>query len=255
MRLVQLSDTHVLANPRSLLRGMNPYESLQKILEAIGEHQPDGLLLTGDLAHRGEARAYDNLQDLFKNFEIPVYALPGNHDDATLVRHLWPTQGVDLGEWRLLLLDSVLPTATYGEGKLTAASWQWLTAELDRHPQQPTAIALHHHPVAVGVDWLDQMGLEDRLNFGTLLDRHPQVKVVLFGHIHWAFEGRDSLRYYYGCPSTCTQVAPPGCDLETRTLFPWHQPGFRLWDWQEDGQFSTQVFRLDYFKEPPRATP
>ena len=51
MRLVQLSDPHLVAFNHRLVRGQNPLLNFQCALQQATSHSPDLLLITGDLCH------------------------------------------------------------------------------------------------------------------------------------------------------------------------------------------------------------
>ncbi|NEQ29427.1 MAG: phosphodiesterase [Leptolyngbya sp. SIO4C5] len=256
--LIQITDTHLLADPTAQLRGCTPWQTLQDCLRQVAVHQPDGLLITGDLADQGQPAAYDALITAVSTVSCPVYWLPGNHDDVTQLQAQLQTQlqtqcqlpqwyglqAVDLGVWRLLLLNSVLLQAKWGEGYLAADQLHWLRRELTNCPDRPTLVALHHHPVATGIDWLDQMPLQNAAELLAILADFAQVRVVLFGHIHQALAQQRSLIpgaapiSFYGCPSTCLQVSPPQPASNAKL------PGFRLLYLEADGRHQTQVQRV-----------
>ncbi|AFZ47800.1 metallophosphoesterase [Cyanobacterium stanieri PCC 7202] len=245
LTLIQISDAHLLPDSTQYLRGENPWYNLQRVLEQVKSHSPDGLLLTGDLADGGSAIAYKNLQKAMAEFDCPIYWLHGNHDDINQLKCiLTPSQPlgyqtINLGSWRLLLLDSVLISAKFGEGYLPEVQLQWLEKELQQHPHKPTIITLHHHPIPTGIDWVDQIGVKNGTDLVRLLDSFSQVRFVLFGHIHHALHHRHSHIDFFGCPSTFSQVIPPKPSLND------HLPGFRLIHLWNDGHFHTQVERIN----------
>jgi 3',5'-cyclic-AMP phosphodiesterase len=244
--LVQITDCHLLADRLELLRGWPVAESLGAIVAAAGRVGAHRLLLTGDLADSGEPEAYRQLLEVVEALGLPIHGLPGNHDGPALGEVLAgssrvePARSVSLGAWRLLLLDSVLGSSPIGEGALSESSWQWLEAELQQLTE-PTVIALHHPPLATGLDWVDQMQLRESDRFQRLIADYPWVKLVLFGHIHAELHRRIGVVDYFGCPSTCTQVesldrANPGGN----------QPGFRVIELGDDGGFRTWVERVEF---------
>jgi Icc protein len=248
--LAQITDTHLLTERAALLRGWDVWGGLQQVLARVSQQQPDGLLLTGDLADQGCPMAYGHLKDAIAALNLPVYWLPGNHDDLAVMQTVFhpslmaATRSIDLGTWRLLLLNSVLPGARFGEGHLSWEELQWLETELTRHSQQPTAIALHHHPVPTGIDWLDQMQVQNAGAFLAMLGEFPQVRLVTFGHIHlelhYQHQHRQSAIAFYGCPATGPQVLPPNATPDQ------HLPGFRLLTLFPDGSHQTQVQRVPW---------
>ncbi len=254
LTLAQITDTHLLADASALLRGCPTWQTLQAVLEQVGDCQPDGLLLTGDLADRGDAVAYERLREAIAPFNRPTYWLPGNHDDVATAEQVFhapwlqgPTanglQSIDLGAWRLVLLNSVKAPARYGEGELSPALLTALTDTLSTHSAQPTAIALHHHPVPTGIDWLDQIQVQNATDLWAILDRQPQVRVVVCGHIHLDLHHRhqrpaaDPIAVY-GTPSTGLQLKHPNPAPDH------HRPGFRLLTLNDDGSHGTRVVRV-----------
>jgi len=154
---------------------------------------PDAVLMSGDLAENAADGEYEIVRELLAQLGAPVYVLPGNHDDRdTLRRHFdvpgpmgTPVQyAVDLGPLRLVVLDSTRPGEERGE--LDADRLSWLDAELAGAPDQVTLIALHHPPVSTGNAAWDEIGLPaaDRRALGDVLQRHPQVRRVVAGHVH-----------------------------------------------------------------------
>jgi len=256
LTLIQVTDTHLLDDADSLLRGSNPYRNLRAVLHQVAAHQPDGLLLTGDLADEGSEAAYGHLIQALGGFDCPIYWLPGNHDQFTTLQavlnrpQFYSPQAIDLGAWRLLMLSSVLPEAKFGEGFLAEDQLQWLSSQLASHPHQPTVVALHHHPIPTGIDWMDQMALQNSDDLLAMLDVASQVRVVLFGHIHHAFQfpwqtSTGTQVEFLGCPSSCIQITPP-------TPTPRQDwPGFRLIHLDLDGRYRTQVQRV----QPALVTP
>ncbi|MEM9265466.1 MAG: metallophosphoesterase [Cyanobacteria bacterium P01_F01_bin.13] len=244
--LAQVTDAHLLAQTTAELRGCNVWQSFNTVLQDVVRCNPDGLILTGDLAERGEADAYGHLVAAIAPLHMPIYWLPGNHDHLENLQQalqLLPTsQGltaVNLGHWQLMLLNSVLPQAKFGEGHLSPQQLINLQTHLKQHPHKPTLIALHHQPVPVGIDWVDQMQIRNSREFLTVLDHFPNVKLVVFGHIHHEFHGRSTNGVdFYGCPSTCLQVISPELEVVEE------RPGFRLVWLYGDGSYRTEVRRV-----------
>ena len=155
--------------------------------------QPDAVLLTGDLADHATDEEYELLRELLAPLSAHLYALPGNHDDrAALRRHFGvpgadgePVQySVDLGPLRLLVLDTTRPGEDPGE--LDAGRLEWLDSELGGAPEQLTIVAMHHAPLATGIPVWDDLGLPlaHLQALGTVIERHPQVRRLVAGHVH-----------------------------------------------------------------------
>ncbi|BAW95798.1 putative 3',5'-cyclic-nucleotide phosphodiesterase [[Synechococcus] sp. NIES-970] len=253
VRIAQITDTHLLDRPGAEMRGVKTDSSFQAVLAAVLRQKPDRLILTGDLAHDGEAIAYERLRDLVEATQIPSYWLPGNHDDPEVMAgilqgdYLSAERSISLDQWQLLLLDSHHENPAYGEGFLSAQQLAWLAAQLEQHQNLPVAIALHHHVVPAGIDWLDQINVTNCGEFWQVVQQHPQVKTVFFGHVHLEYSVTQGGIPCFGTPSTCTQVTPPNQELKEGDRQRWEQPGFRLFDLHDDGRFATTVQRIPWF--------
>jgi len=260
VKIAQITDTHLFPDRDTVKRGVATWHSLRAIVDRVRDEQPDAIVLSGDLAHDGDPDAYDLLYELIAPLGVPVYWIPGNHDRLDIARSRLdraPFERADrvaIGGWNLLLLDSTFPDAQYGEGKLSGRTLALLDILLDprSNGDRPVAIALHHHPLPMGIDWLDTIAVTNAADLTTRLDRAAHVKLVMFGHTHLEFAGsasdadgadgdRDEIRYY-GTPSTCTQVLRD--DDNTPADSPLRHPGFRLFELHDDGSHTSRVVRV-----------
>jgi Icc protein len=255
LQVVQISDTHLFAKSNQALLGLSTAESLTTVLDSIRRlrPKPDLLLLTGDLSQDESAESYKRLRDLITPLGIPSYWLPGNHDQLPLMEQILSTDMISadktfqLRGWNFILLNSMLPGKVYGELSLNRLSW--LEQQLQKHPNRPTLIALHHPPCLIGSDWMDQIGLRNPDDLLAVIDRYPQVKLVLFGHIHQAFSTTRAGVQYLGCPSTCVQFKPDQPDFAIDQ----QPPGFLMLDLYPDGQFDSRIKRVNYQRLPDLA--
>ena len=82
MRIVHLADLHLPGSPNKTLHGVSPYANLAAAVAAIRKQvpAPDLVVLGGDLLEDGEHSSYQAVLDLFKDLQVPVHAVLGNHD-------------------------------------------------------------------------------------------------------------------------------------------------------------------------------
>jgi len=238
-----------MADAGGELLGVNTRASLDAVIDrALCVHgQPDLVLATGDLAQDGSEEAYRAFGDRLQVFEAGSAWLAGNHDaSGVLQRVAAEYQGdrsqVVEGGWLCLLLDSSVPGQVYGE--LADGQLDFLERSLAAHPDLPTLITLHHHPVDVGCDWMEGIGLRNRDQFWRIIERFPQVRIVLWGHIHQEQElERQGVRLM-ATPSTCIQFTAGSSDFAVEPL----PPGYRWLELWPDGAFSTEVGRASDFE-------
>ena len=87
----------------------------------------------------------------------------------------------------------------------------------------------------MGSPWIDALGLQDAGDFLAVIERHPQVRAVLAGHVHQSFETARGTTRYMTSPSTCAQFRPRTLDSEIDRL----GPGYRLLELRTDGSFDS----------------
>ncbi|MBF2076791.1 MAG: 3',5'-cyclic-AMP phosphodiesterase [Synechococcales cyanobacterium C42_A2020_086] len=249
LQVVQLTDTHLFADLEQTMLGLPTAASLQAVVAAVASctPKPDLLLLTGDLSQDETVASYQHLRSIVETLELPTYWLPGNHDqDQEAMAQVLasalisPQKSFQQGGWNFILLDSTLAGEVAGE--LSAAALTELEHQLQAAPNLPTLVALHHPPTLIHSQWMDDIGLRNPDAFYAVLDRYPQVKIVLFGHIHQEFSSERQGVQYWGTPSTCVQFKPKQRQFTLDEL----QPGFRLLTLYPDGRFTTEVRRVAY---------
>lgn len=248
LHVVQLTDTHLFADPESRLMGLRTADALRGVLAAVAQLpvRPDLFLLTGDLSQDESLASYQNLQDWLLPFAVPCYWLLGNHDnlanlEAALTDPFCSTrQSFQAQGWQFLCLNSQQPGKVYGQ--LGPETLIWLELELQQHPQTPTLIALHHPPFPIQSGWMDAIGLRQSEALWAILDRHPQVKLVLCGHVHQESSYQRQGVLYLSAPSTCVQFEPYSSEFKIDPI----APGFRSLKLYPDGRFETEVIRADF---------
>ena len=243
MRLVQITDCHLFADPDAESRKGFPLRQLQSVLERARALRPDVVLVTGDISQDETPASYRQAFDAFSGFDCPWFWFPGNHDRPQLMSELREIHDeVDLDRWRLLVLDTQVPGQVHGElGQAQLQELAWRLEEDDR----PTLLAMHHPPVNVGSAWMDAIGLADRDALWQTLAAYGQVKGILFGHIHQAFAARHASSFgeiaIYGCPSTSDQFLGGSPDFAIDEA---SRPGLRVVDM--DGEnLATWIERVD----------
>jgi Icc protein len=246
VRLLQLTDTHLVGDPHGRMRGICTLDTLRRVLSAAAEEiaAADALLLTGDVVHDdpdGYAWARAELGALGK----PVLCLPGNHDDPSRMREALadpPFRHLghhDFGAWRVVMLDSTVP----GEaaGALSPAELSRLQDALAPGSPPHALVVLHHQPLPVGGAGIDSVGLRNGAALRTALAEQPSVRALLAGHVHQANEQRLGDILVLTTPSTCLQFRPGVERFEADD----RGPACRHLELLPDGALRTQVLWAD----------
>lgn len=252
--LVQLTDSHLFAEADGRLLGMRTADSLACVVAQVLAEQPriDLLIASGDLSQDGSQDSYQRFREATACLQAPARWIPGNHDELAALRRacegtdlLDPV--VDLGAWRIVLLDSAIPGSV--PGFLEPAQLELLERALSGASGRHCLVTFHHHPVPVGCAWLEPLGLINREALFAVLDRHANVRVVLWGHVHQELDGwRNEVRLL-ASPSTCVQFEPGSEQFQVGRQL----PGYRWLRLGPDGSVETAVSRLPDFDYQPDA--
>jgi Icc protein len=246
LRIVQITDTHLFADRHGCLLGLNTETSLRTVISSVWAQQmpADLILATGDLVHDGTVEAYRRIFSHLEEFGIPVYCLPGNHDEAETLRNTMESgllhyiDHVHHGNWHFIFLNSTLPGKDGGH--LGSAVLQALDRHLCSASNTHTLVCLHHQPVMMGSRWLDSMAVDNADEFFAIIDRHPQVRGILWGHVHQQFDRMRKGVRLMASPSTCVQFLPNSATFALDDA----APGYRWLSLYEDGRIETGVERL-----------
>ena len=241
MKILQITDPHLYGNATGRLRGVETNASLAAALDDALARVPnfEALLVTGDLV-QDDATGYLRFKSFFSSIGKPVLCVPGNHDDpqamaAELDGEPFRICGAhEFGAWNFVMLDSYDPGCV--GGRLTDAELARLDAALGASPKH-AMICLHHHPVTMGSQWLDTIGLANADEFWRVLDRHAHVRAVTFGHVHQAHESSRGRVQLFATPSTGAQFLP-GSD---RFAIDGRPPAYRPFELHADGRIETDV--------------
>lgn len=261
--VAQISDLHV-KRPGEIAYGhVDTAIALSRCVEELNRFRPrpSMVVISGDLVDTPTAEEYDHLKILLASLEIPFLAIPGNHDERTLMRLALPEQPYAqsngalnivsrFGDLDLVLIDSSVPGESYGE--LDAATLTWLEGTLAASTTRPALVFLHHPPFTTGIDHMDRQNLRNAHELAAVLLRHERARLVAAGHVH-----RATVAVFAGvsatiCPAPNHAVA---LDLEGKypPSFKIEPPGFHLHAWftgNRHGRVVTHLVPIGNFNGP-----
>lgn len=195
----QLTDTHVVADA-DVASDVGQYTvdnngRLAAAVESIVAESPalDALVVTGDLTDTSHPDSFVTLTCELAKIDVPVLALPGNHDTRGATRRAFPDAGwvdADHLSWvhdvsgvRVIGLDSTRPG--YHGAEFDEDRADFLRGVLAVPHPGPTLLAMHHPPFVTGVEWMDRAGFVGLDRFTELIAEHPgAVDKVVCGHLH-----------------------------------------------------------------------
>jgi len=230
----------------------HPYTALERLLAQMRRDpwQPELILATGDLSNDGSPGSYRRLQPLLASIALPVYCIPGNHDDpaameaALLGGTLRRLRVLVEDPWQLVFLDSRVLGEDHGH--LDPVELKALEEALRSAPERHSLVVLHHGPYPVCP--LPNCQLDNAEDLCALLGGHPNVSAVLSGHNHCAVD-----EVYRGVrtlvtPATCNNFEHP---KEPREIDPQHiwsthqidrtRQAYRRLELWPDGRLETEL--------------
>jgi len=253
--LIHLSDCHIYAETEQLIKGINANDSLTTVLAHAKAHypNPDAFILGGDLVQDESDIAHQRLGEMLQGWDAPFMITPGNHCKVpllydVLVPLLQQTSSyqdrLGFSFWQLITLNSHHDGNV--SGLLTKEELDRLESFLTTVGDHHVLIALHHPPVLIASCWMDEITLKNSNELWNIIDRFPQVRVIICGHIHQDFDTLRGNVRILGVPSTSVQFTPQQEDftLDNRS------PGYRWLKLLPDGMIDTGIERIEGFIPP-----
>lgn len=237
MRILHLSDTHLLASPGLHYGTVDTAAALEATLAAAdGVEGIDLVLHSGDVSDDGTPESYRQVRqvDAFaRRHGSAVAFLMGNHDRRdTFEAELGPRTGiVETPGGVLVRLDSSVPGQ--GHGELDADQLRRLDAWLTRCDAGPVVVAVHHPPVPARTALLRELELRRPQDLLEICRRHG-VAAILSGHYHHPLVATPGIPVVVapGVANTTDVTAPPGHERAV------HGSGFAVVDVDVDAGVS-----------------
>jgi Icc protein len=217
--------------------------SLQAVLDHFRDSgwSPDLVQVTGDIVQDDSREAYLRFRNTMKTLGLPVYCIPGNHDIPSLMRNVLTGEpfhycaSLETGNWLIIGIDSCLENNA--AGFVEESELDRLDGVIARCRSDHVMVCLHHPPLPVGSRWLDEVGLRNAGEFLQRVTGTGKTRLLVFGHVHQAFDGRHGAVRVIGTPSTCRQFAVGSNDYAVDDS----PPAYRRIELHADGRVDTEL--------------
>jgi Icc protein len=261
MLIAQFSDAHLRPRGMLLHGAVDSNAMLQTAIHHLNtlRPRPDLALFSGDLADEALQEEYTLARELLCSLEMPLLAIPGNHDEREAFRAAFadrvylPKTGplhfvsVDHGPVRIIGLDVTVPGSHHGLLDEDAAAW--LEKALALESQRPTMIMMHQPPFATGIPYLDEYWCRDGQRLAEIVARYPAVERIACGHVHRLMQTRFGGTMLCTAPSVSTAIAIGLCEEAEPVSF-LEPPGLLLHHWQPGRGLVTHLVPIGTFTGP-----
>ena len=238
VRILQLSDPHLLSDPDAQLRGVPTYRSFRQVLRHLDREAVrfDWMILTGDLAHDEQRATYRLLRRTLEEGTSPWRMIPGNHDSREFLREVFPELSVPgrdffgfsmkVPGWKLVGLDS-RPARTRlrtGRPPPVGLGEAGTGGGILERPRSFSSITLRFPsgvPGWTGSAWR----MPEHLS--RVVDAAPQVQLVCCGHVHHEFRADSGTRRSWPLPPPPSSFFPRG---RARSSIQYRQES-ASWNW------------------------
>jgi len=235
-----ITDLHVVEPDRNLV-GMDTAAAVKKLVATLQQESIDlsGIICLGDIAdtalnsNRGQAvgnnLAYAQARDILSVLNLPIFAIPGNHDDPLIMSEyfpsLWDSSRDKISVLRSLDFDLIGIDLRTGPEPTGFATQECLLALDEALTKSPRAILFSHYPLCE----LDNFRIEEflstknRVEIQHVIQKHsPKILAAFHGHLHLSITAMTSGTFSYGVPSPSFsfKLEPQSSDREMITPTP-----------------------------------
>ena len=218
---LHLSDFHLVEDKTASSRAFNAKYILKNTVDKIlGKKEDfgnlDGVIITGDISDDGSTASYSDAYDILKELNLPLLAIPGNHDLRQPMMHYFAKdtaiKSSEFFDWVYETSDTVvigLDTLVEGQkyGMLRSESLNLLFKNLNQPNEKNIILAIHHPPINTGIPFMDEIGLKNSIELSECLDAAGQPIRILCGHVHGIYQGTLGIHSVVTAPSTCTRFS------------------------------------------------
>lgn len=251
MKVIQITDTHLFANDDAEMLGVKSNVRFQEVLAKIiaeDKHDTDMFILTGDVSQDETAQSYQKIADELMKFALPVYWIPGNHDDILQMeavlnnaKHFSRLQHLSSPHWEFIFLNTKKDGTP--DGFLSVQELQLLSDKINAVTDNKNIVVImHHHPAPVGTPLIDNYILKNQSDFWNIVT-DTNVKLIICGHVHGDYRFKHNDIMIESCPATCLQWQKGTTDLKFDTEIGYkiyhfddlsYQSIVKMWQSQDD---------------------
>lgn len=218
-QVLQISDTHLVREGALVSNILDTESPLRRLVVRIKELQEevgklDAIIVSGDVSDDGSDESYELFKSIMHPLDIPIYAVPGNHDQRSSFRAAFLTGGYlpktgklnwhrAIRDLHIIGLDTLIEGE--GGGELDADTLDFLQAKLRILHGSPVIVIFHHPPFDTGMAFMDSLGLRNGAQqLEEILSSFVGDLIVVCGHIHRNISTQLGGHGVITAPSVCS---------------------------------------------------
>jgi len=175
--IIQITDTHLVVGASAII------DRITQAIHQINLLKPDLVIHTGDLTESGSIGQLEFFESLCENFQVPVYAIGGNHDLSTITTN-YIKEISELYYFFEFGNVFIVMACTFGNSSFGSTQFEWIEDEISDHKTSPLKIITFHYPIwAVESEGVIYEGFDEAPAFIELCEDEG-VDLVLYGHSH-----------------------------------------------------------------------
>lgn len=244
MKIIQLSDLHITQKGK-VIYNTNSRKNLLSIIEQIKQIDFDFVVLSGDLVSDDlDPELYRYTYENIKTLNKPFYICPGNHDRVNLITENFDYEILFSGDqmyYSITRNDITLIFLDTSRNILSKEQYDFITTTTKNNPESMTIIFMHHPPIYLGCQFMDNKYALDNIGETTeFFTRLQNIHAIFCGHYHANITTVVGNTRLYTCPAVSFQIDP--ASVETAISSP--QGGYRIIT-IEDNTITTECLYLD----------
>jgi Icc protein len=225
MKIIQITDTHLFAEDEAMYHGaVFSNKTYRAVIDRIRKEDladANMIFLTGDLSQDESSASYQKVADALQSVSVPIYWIPGNHDDIAVmesvfnkVPHFFRVTRFSTRYWEFIFLNTKIEQDTTGIGCVSEAELIALKEQLKKikTTNKSIAIVMHHHPKPVNTPLVDKYILQNHQEFLQEI-AGSKVKLIMTGHVHNDYCVTHQGMTIETAPATCLQWKKGTVDL------------------------------------------
>lgn len=207
IKIIQITDTHLFGNDNDLIQGIKSNLKFAEVINKIIDTEisnTDMIFLTGDISQDETEKSYQKAVYFLEKLNIPIYWIPGNHDNFYLMQSIFNysnnfryTDSLLISNWEFIFINTK-------DDYIIKPELEKIKNKIIHVKDKKIALVMHHHPAEVQTPLVDYYILKNRDEFWECIS-NTNVELIICGHVHGDYSLKYNGIFIESGPATCLQ--------------------------------------------------